>query len=207
MSEWPLSKECFVTPVTLAALKAFGLESLDWDPVILRDAFEEQFEIKRMPQKLFDKLQCGYTLVGTDAFNSTIEGFLSCTAIMNNLVFDESEPPFCSLDMCAWSAWEYSLLLGDLQDGKPTVGFSPDIEAYIREVGKLNGISRFPKWLAFANAEGEPMPDTTGDADLFTMYNNRQDAFISDMNGFVQHKQQLLNDELRKLEELKIIAN
>ena len=207
MSEWPLSKECFVTSVTLAALKAFGLESLDWEPEILRDAFEEQFEIKHMPQKLFDKLNCGYTLVGTDAFNSTIEGFLSCTAIMNNLVFDESEPPFCSLEMCAWSVWEYALVLGDLQDGKPTIEFSPDITAYIREVGKLNGISRFPKWLSFANKEDEPMPDTTGDADLFAMYNNRQDAFISDMNGFVQHKQQLLNDELRKLEELKIIAN
>lgn len=207
MSEWPLSKECFVTSVTLATLKAFGLESLDWEPEILRDAFEEQFDMKKMPQKLFDKLNCGYTLVGTDAFNSTIEGFLSCTAIMNNLVFDESEPPFCSLEMCAWSVWEYSLLLGDLQDGKPTVEFSPDITAYIREAGKLNGVSRFPKWLSFANPESEPMPDMTGDTDLFEMYNARQDAFISNMNGFVTAKQQRLNEELRKLEELKIIGN
>ena len=207
MSEWPLSKECFVTPVTLAALKAFGLESLEWDPLVLRSAFEEQFEIKKMPQKLFDKLNCGYTLVGTDAFNSTIEGFLSCTAIMNNLVFDESEPPFCSLEMCAWSVWEYLLILGDMEDGKPTIEFSPDITAYIREVGRLNGISRFPKWLSFANKEDEPMPDTTGDADLFVMYENRQQNAISDMNGFVTAKQQLLNDELKKLEELKIIGS
>lgn len=206
MSEWPLSKECFVTPVVLAALKSFGLESLDWDPLIVRNAFEEQFEIKKMPQKLFDKLQCGYTLVGTDAFSSTIEGFLSCTAIMNNLVFDESEPPFCSLEMCAWSIWEYGLLMGTLEDGKSTETFSPDIIKYIQEAGKLNGVSRFPKWMSFANPENEIQPDNTGDPDAFAMYENRQQDMISDMNGFVTAKQELLNKELKKLEELHIIG-
>lgn len=207
MSEWPLSKECFVTPVTLAALKKFGLESLEWEPEILRDAFEEQFDIKKMPQKLFDKLNCGYTLVGTDAFSSTIEGFLSSTAIMNNLVFDESEAPFCSLEMCAWAIWEYMLLLGDMEDGKPSFKFSPDIIKYIQEVARLNGVSKFPKWMSFATPEGEPMPDMTGDADLFDMYNARQEDYISDINGFVTAKQKLLNEELKKLEALKIIGS
>ena len=128
MSEFPLNSQCFVTPLALTAIKTFGLESLDWEPEVLRDCFEEQFDMKHMPQKMFDKLNCGYMLIGTDAFSSTIEGFLSATAIMNNLVFSEDEIPYCSLDMCAWSVWEYGMLMGEIEDGKSVEAFSPDIK-------------------------------------------------------------------------------
>ena len=206
MSEWPLSKECFVTPVTLAALKAFGLESLEFDPDILCQVFEEQFDFKKLPSKLADKLNCGYMLVGTDAFTASIEGFLSATAIMNNLVFSEDEPPYCSLEMCAWSIWEYGEMLGSIEDGKSTEKFCPDIVAYIREVGKTNGVYKFPKWMEFANPEDQSMPDITGDADQFTAFVNRQDNYISDLNGFVTEKQKLLTEELKKLEAAGIIG-
>ena len=206
MSTFPLTKECFVTAVTLPALKAFGLESLDWEPEILRDAFQEQFDLSKMPQKLFDKLNCGYMLVGTDAFNSTIEGFLSATCIMNNLVFEEDTIPYCSLEQCAWSVWEYLELMGDLEDGKPTIEFSPDIVAYIQEVGKQNGVSKFPKWLSFADPENKEMPDTTGDPELCQMYNARQQDYISDLNGFVTFKQDLLTKELHELQKLGLVA-
>jgi hypothetical protein len=206
MSEWPLSKECFVTPVALAAIRKFGPESLEWDPLILRDAFEEQFEIKKMSTKLFDKLNCGYMLIGTDAFNSTIEGFLSATCIMNNLVFDESEAPFCSLEMCAWSTWEAAILLGDIDQGRSTALYCPDIIKYIQEVGKLNGVSQFPKWMSFANPEDGSMPDLTGDADAFTAYQNRQQAYINDLNGFVTAKQELLTKELTILQTAGILG-
>jgi len=206
MSEWPLSKECFVTPVALAAIRKFGPESLDWSPEVLRDSFEEQFEIKKMSQKLFDKLNCGYMLIGTDAFNSTIEGFLSATCIMNNLVFDESEAPFCSLEMCAWSTWEYGVLLGSIEDGKSTETYSPDIIKYIQEVGRLNGVSQFPKWMSFANPEDGSMPDITGDADAFGAYQLRQQAYINDLNGFVTAKQELLTKELQTLEKAGILG-
>ena len=206
MSTFPLTKECFVTSVTLTALKTFGLDSLEWEPEILRDAFEEQFQIKTMSQKLFDKLNCGYMLVGTDAFSSTIEGFLSATNIMNNLVFSEDEAPYCSLDMCAWSVWEYINLLGDVKDGKPTIEFCPDIVTYIQQVGKQNGVSKFPKWLSFADPTNEIMPDLTGDPELFSMYEARQQNYISDMNGFVTFKQNLLTQELETLQKAGILG-
>ena len=206
MSTFPLTKECFVTSVTLTALKTFGLDSLEWEPEILRDAFEEQFQIKTMSQKLFDKLNCGYMLVGTDAFSSTIEGFLSATNIMNNLVFSEDEAPYCSLDMCAWSVWEYINLLGDVKDGKPTIEFCPDIVTYIQQVGKQNGVSKFPKWLGFADPTNAIMPDLTGDPELFSMYEARQQNYISDMNGFVTFKQNLLTQELETLQKAGILG-
>ena len=47
MSDFPLKKDCFVTSITLATLRSLGLESLDWDPLILRDAAEAAFDMKR----------------------------------------------------------------------------------------------------------------------------------------------------------------
>lgn len=206
MSDFPLTKECFVTSVTLPAIRKFGLESLDWDPDVLCQAFEEEFDIKRLPSKLADKLNCGYMLIGTDAFTSSIEGFLSATNIMNNLVFSEDEAPYCSLEMCAWSIWEAINLLGDIENGAPTCEFCSDIVAYIREVGRLNGVSQFPRWMAFANPENMRMPDTTSDPDLFAGYVDRQQRYISDMNGFVTFKQDLLTKELKTLQNAGIIG-
>ena len=206
MSDFPLNKECFVTSLVLPTLKKFGFESLDWEPEILRDAFEEEFQMNKMPQKMFDKLNCGYMLVGTDAFTSSIEGFLSATNIMNNLVFDGDEAPYCSLEMCAWSVWEYGELIGGIKDGESTENFCPDIAKYIQEVARVNGVSQFPKWLSFANPENMAMPDMTGDPDLFEMYNNRQQNYIGDLNGFVTFKQNLLTEELHKLQNAGLIG-
>lgn len=206
MSTFPLSSQCFVTSVALPAIRKFGLESLDWEPEILRDAFAEEFQMTKMPQKLFDKLNCGYMLIGTDAFTASIEGFLSATNIMNNLVFSEDEAPYCSLEMCAWSIWEYGELLGTIENGESTEPFCSDIVAYIREVGMLNGVYQFPKWMSFANPENMSMPDNTGDVDLFTAFQNRQTDYVSDLNGFVTFKQGILTKELQALQKDGLIG-
>ena len=205
MSELPLKSNCFVTSVTLATLRELGLESLDWDPLILRDAAEASFDMKKMPQKMFDKLNCGYMLVGTNSFEATIEGFPSATAIMNNLVFDGSEIPYCTLEQCAWSVWEYSNLLGDIKDGIPTVSFCPEIIEYIRQVGNVNGIYKFPIWLSFADKELD-MPDVSDDVEQFEMYRARQDDYIERITAYTTKRQEELNAELLKLKEAKLVA-
>ena len=205
MSEFPLKKDCFVSSITLAALRALGLESLDVDPLILRDMAEAAFGMEKMPQKMFDKLNCGYMLVGTNAFEATIEGFLSATAIMNNLLFDESEIPFCTLEHCAWSVWEYLNLLGDIEDGKPTVTFCPEIVEYIRQTGRLNGITEFPPWLSFAHIE-LPMPDISDDVDQFEMYRARQQDYIDTITASVMAKQDKLKEELLELQKAGFVA-
>ena len=150
---------------------------------------------------MFDKLNCGYMLVSTDAFVSTIEGFLTATAVMNNLVFEEDTIPYCTLEQCAWSVWEYINLMGEIKDGMPTEQFCPEIITYIREVGRLNGVSTFPSWLSFANEDTGALPDLTGDISLFEMYQARQQDYISDLNGFVTTKQQELTSELLNLQQ------
>ena len=207
MSEFPLKKDCFVSSVTLAALNKLGFESLEWEPLILRDAAEAAFGMKKMPQKMFDKLNCGYMLVGTNAFEASIEGFLSATAIMNDLVFDSSEIPYCTLDDCAWSIWEYINLTGDIEDSKPTVQFCPEIIEYIREAGKLNGISTFPVWLSFADCEIQnPLPDMASDVDVFEMYQARQQEYIQRLNAYVNMRQEKLTKELIELKNAGFVA-
>ena len=205
MSELPINKNSFVSTMAMLGLRALGLESLDWEPEILRDAFEDAYGIDKLSQRLFDKLNCGYMLVGTDAFTSSIEAFLSATAVMNNMVFEADEVPYCTFEMCAWSVWEYINLMGDIEDGKPTDQFSPEIILYIQKAANENGISSFPLWLKFAEPENN-LPDLSGDIDQFEMYQERQNDRISDMNGFVTRKQEELTEELTNLQNLGFLG-
>lgn len=207
MSDFPLKNDCFVTSITLAGLKKLGLESLDWDPYILRDSFEDAFGIDRLSQKMFDKLNCGYTLIGTNLFPASIEGFLTSTAIMNDFVFDESEIPYCTLKQCAWSIWEYANLTGEIENDRPTEAFCPEVAQYIRTAGEINGISEFPDWMAFAvDKEGQKMPDLSSDVQLFEQYRQRQQDYVSDLNVFVAERQQKLAEELEMLKNGGFIA-
>ena len=205
MSELPINKNSFVSTMAMLGMRALGLESLDWEPEILRDAFEDAYGIDKLSQRLFDKLNCGYMLVGTDAFTTSIEAFLSATAVMNNMVFESDEVPYCTFEMCAWSVWEYINLMGDIEDGKPTDQFSSEIILYIQKAANENGISRFPLWLKFAEPENN-LPDLSGDIDQFEMYQERQNDRISDMNGFVTRKQEELTEELTNLQKLGFLG-
>lgn len=200
MKPFPLKRDCFVTSITLAFLKKYGIEALDWDPLIVRDAFEGGFRVEKMPQRMFDKLNCGLSLVGTSLYTDSIEGFLTGTACMNNRVLDGLTASFCTLEECAWGVWEYMNLNGDIdKNNQPTEKFSPDIAKYIQEAGKLNGVLKMPVWLKFAEAPDGSMPDLTGDVDLFEMWSARQENYIEDLNGYVTYRQQALADELRSL--------
>lgn len=200
MSKFPLGANCFVTSITLAAVRRFGDLALEWDPLVLRDGIEHALLKRKMPQRMFDKLNAGITMIATGTYTTTIEGFLMCTSVMNNKVVDEDHPPFCTLKECAWGVTEYMNLLGDMDEqGKPTETFSPDIIAYIQEAGKLNGVTKFPNCLKFA--EGTvAMPELTIDPVVFSQYMARQDEYAAELDMYVQGRQKLLAEELKLLE-------
>ena len=206
LTKIPLKKDCFVTSMALMALRKLGPESLEWDPLILRDAFEAVYRLEKLPQKSFDKLNCGYALIGTDTYTSTIEGFLSATAVMCGIPFESDTVPFCTLENCAWGVWEYMNLLGDMDEAnRPTETFCPEIVEYIQQAGALNGVTRFPVWLEFANRDMK-MPDMSEDAELFEMYNARQDDYIEHLNLYVTARQDRLAAELKELQSAGIIG-
>ena len=95
--EFPLTRDCFVTSITLVALNKLGQGLFDMDPVLVRDAVEDVFGLKNMPQRMFDKLNCGLMLLGTSSYTYSIEGFMMGTAVMNNQVVNGNTIAFCSL--------------------------------------------------------------------------------------------------------------
>lgn len=208
MKPLPLDRNCFVTSVTLVFLKKFGLDALDWDPIIVRDAFEEGFGFKKMPQRMFDKLNCGLSLIGTSLYTTTIEGFLTGTACMNNLVLGGNTAPYVDFEQCSWGIWEYANLNGDIDDkSHPTEEFSPDIIKYIQDVGARNGITAMPVWMDFAEPEDtSSMPDMGEDVDLFNQYMQRQQEYREDMTRYVLGRQELLKLELQKLADQGFLA-
>ena len=199
MKPLPLDKDCFVTSITLVMVRKFGTPVLDWDPLITRDAFEGIFQIPKMPQRMFDKLQCGLSMLGTDLFTASLEGFLSCTACMNNLVFNSQTAPFVTLRHCAWGIWEYMNLNGDIdKNNRPTEKFSPEIIGYIQETAKYYGVTQLPDWLQFAQ-EGLNMPDMSENVELFESYTLRQQEYVDGLNEYVTGRQEALGNELKKL--------
>lgn len=205
--EFPLDQNCFVTSITLVALNKFGQELLGMDPLLVRDAVQDVFGLQKMPQRMFDKLNCGLTLVGTSSYTDSIEGFLMGTAVMNNHVLDGNTIAFCTLKECAWGVWEYMNLNGDVDDhAHPTETFSPDIIKYIQEAGRRNGITSMPEWLKFAEKQPEQLPDMTEDVDLFEMYMSRQADYVSIINNYVQKRQDALLAQLKMLNEMGYIG-
>lgn len=207
MSRLPLDRNCFVTSITLATLSKLGLGALDMDPLMVRDAFQDVFDIREMPQRMFDKLNCGLTLVGTSLYTDSIEGFLSCTAVMNNQVIDGSTISYCNIRECAWGVWEYMNLNGDVDaESKPTETFSPDIVAYIQQVANRNGVTSMPAWLKFAEKDASAMPDLSEDIDLFESYTARQESYVGAMNEYIKARQDELLKELKSLVEAGVIT-
>lgn len=207
MSRLPLDRNCFVTSITLAALAKLGLGALEMDPLMVRDAVQDVFDMENMPQRMFDKLNCGLTMLGTSLYTEAIEGFLPCTAVMNNQVVSGSTIPYCTIRECAWGIWEYMNLNGDVDaESKPTEQFSPDIIAYIQQAANRNGVSSMPVWMEFAEKDPNFMPDLSEDIDLFESYTARQEAYVNTMNEYVQNRQNELLNELKLLKEAGIIA-
>lgn len=205
LRELALSDDCFVTTIALMAISALGIECLDWDPEVVLSEFERAYDISKLPSRACDKLQTGLTLIGTDAFTSTIEGFLSCTRIMNNKLFDNSEIPYCDIRMCSWSICEYLQLMEDGNSAKDVV-FAPEITIYIQKVGNIHGISKFPPWMAFADDDSGNLPDMTGDISMFEMYSQRQGEYVDMLVAEADEKQKKLGSQLKILKDAGILV-
>lgn len=204
MSSIFLDGNCMVTTYTLAAISKLGLECLDWDPLIVRDAFQQAFGIK-LTQKGFDKLMAGLSMVGTDLYTSSIQGFLACTAQMNNDVFNQNEAPFVDLKQCCWGVWAYRQLIGDSEEQ-----FNPDIVVYIQNLMKVDGISKLPDYMSFAAFTKDQMQPIDqaliGDQAAFTAYYNRQDVQVDEIITYVKQQQNMLITQLTQLKKQGIIT-
>lgn len=201
-----LDKKCTVSAISLAAIRTLGLESTQFQPQILRDLFQQQFSIDKLPQRAFDKLNCGYTLLGTDLYTRSIQVFLTCNGVMANKYLDQNQITYNSLKDIAWGVWQYCNLVGQFDDGKPTQQFSPDIILYIQQVAKASGIVKLPAWLQFAQQQETYPQQLLADPVSFQAYMARQQSQVAQLTQFVSAKQQKMLGQLKQLQSAGILG-
>ena len=188
-----------VSVCTAASLRLLGTDSLDWDPLVLRDSLEEILGLKRIPQKLFDKINCGYTMIGTNGYTSSLETFAVCNAVMSSIAFEEGSMPLDDQYSLAWGVWEYFRLTGDTPD---TSQFCINTAIYAGEVLYVSGITNPPDWLSWVEFDPVKMErlDTLLDDPQF--YMDRQNGLKEELKRHCKEKDAQMIIQLERLDKI-----
>lgn len=188
-----------VSVCTAASLRLLGTESLDWDPLVLRDSLEELLGLKSIPQKLFDKINCGYTMIGTNGYTASLETFAVCNAVMSSVAFEEGSMPLDDQYSLAWGVWEYFRLTGDTPD---TVQFGINTAIYAGEVLYTAGITNPPDWLRWVEFDPIKMErlDTLLDDPQF--YMDRQNGLKEELKRYCKEKDAQMIIQLERLDKI-----
>ena len=192
------SSKCTPATYALAIISVFGLQVLDWDPLIVKQSFQDYFQVK-LSQRAFNKLQAGLTMLGTDAFQATIQGFLMCTAACANKPITQGQIPFVSLKDACWAFYLYQQLLGQkLQD------VAPQIDVYIQQLMRLQGITKLPQFMSCIQLDTSILQKAqiqlASDQALFSAYNIRQQNTVVQLQSYVDALKQ---QQIAQLQELQ----
>lgn len=203
-----LENNCSPSTYALAAYRAFGPQCLDWDPLILRDAFQKEYNVS-LTQIGFDKLMAGVTLIGTNLFNTSVQTFLAVSSLYANKPVKQTELAYVTLKDCCWAVFAWRDLLGiDQQDDQT---FDSDIILYIQQLMKQDGISKLPQFMQFALLDDYDMTRIqealVDDADAFQAYNIRQNNIVQDIKSYIKDKQSDLVKQLAILHQIVNVEN
>lgn len=193
------SNKCTPATYALAIISVFGLQVLDWDPLIVKQSFQDYFQVK-LSQRAFNKLQAGLTMLGTDAFQATIQGFLMCTAACANKPITQGQIPFVSLKDACWAFYLYQQLLGQkLQD------VAPQIDIYIQQLMRLQGITKLPQFMNCIQLDSSILQKAqiqlASDQALFSSYNIRQQNTVVQLQSYVDALRQEQVYQLQQLQK------
>ena len=189
----------FVSTCTAAALRMLGQESLDWDPLVIRDGVQEFLGLKKLPQKLFDKINCGYTMIGTNGYTASLETLAVCNAVMSSVPFEDGVMPLDDHYTLAWGAWEYFRLTGDTID---SVTFSIDNAIYGGEVLYTAGITNPPDWLSWVEYDPVKISRLDSLLDDPQFYMDRQHGMVAELENYCKEKDAKMVIQLERLDKL-----
>lgn len=199
------NKNCSPTTYALAAYRAFGPQALEWDPLILRDAFQDKYKVQ-LTQTGFDKLMAGVSLIGTNLFNTSVQTFLAITSLYADKPIKQSQLAYVTLKDCCWAVFAWRDLLGITDQDQQK--FDSDIIAYIQQLMKQDGISKLPEFMMFASLDDNDMTRIqqalVDDVDAFQAYNIRQQNQVQQIKAYIKQKQ---SDLVKELAELHKIVN
>lgn len=140
------SPESYGSTLLLAVLDRYGTEALAWEPETLR--LQLQQDKCPLDPDNEDKLQAAISLLTTNLFHVSLEGFnLTCRALSGESVDSRWFVP-ATVDEAAWGVLEARLIEGP--ENFDTQEFSKDIEIFVGTILSDEGIYKAPPILSFA---------------------------------------------------------
>lgn len=193
--------ELFVSSAIAICIRKFGMEFLDWDPIVRRDTLEKALGVKKLSQKLFDKVNCGATLISTNGYTQRIEVFIPCNYVMSGRVLSESSMGLDDPYTLAWGVWEYKQLVNGTPDEDPEEPFITDIAVYSGQVLANDGILTAPSWMQFV--EFDPIIEARVEENTATLpdFIDHQADMMNDLNAYVTDRQNKLAAQLEEIDK------
>ena len=140
-----LNPDSTVTVLTLIVLDSYGMEAIQWDPETIQMELETDAHAK-IPEDNLLKIGCGMTLMGTDAYYTSLPDFISMTNIIaQDLDCVNMFKPSDAYDIVAGVT--EALLLNPPDE--MTQPFTEEITAYIALMLRTEGILTPPQNLGF----------------------------------------------------------
>lgn len=135
-----LSEDTYATVLLLIVTDRYGPEVLQWSPETIRRELEDDFQLQ-LPKYTLDKIMAAISLVTTNFFFKDVTRFIEICNILAGDDFqpDEFEP--ADTGEMLWGITE-ALLIWPPDDDSEDTEFSAEIQGYIREVIKEEGIMK-----------------------------------------------------------------
>ena len=118
-------------------VRKYGMEASEWQPEFLRDELKSDFGVE-ISDLQSDKIQAGFTILTTDAFQSQWEVFKTVCHLLNNTSDSFDDPTPLEAEELASALAHYKLFVDDGDDMPP---FSDEVKAYIGVVLYHYGMS------------------------------------------------------------------
>ena len=190
----------FASSVIVLLIDNFGTECLGWEPETVDTEIEETFKIRVTPQ-LSDKINAASSLLNSDLYHKSLEGFNAVNTAFSFKPVSSGEFNFATLDDTMWGCTEARLLEG--ADVFDISGFSHDIAHYVGELLSVEGITRPPSILSFAEFDPGELDRVTltisGDPELAAMYDQRQIQEVAQLEQLAMNRLKNLFKELESL--------
>lgn len=142
-----------------SVLKKYGMASLEYEPALLRDQIEKDYDLK-LSQLQVDKLQAAMAVMTTDSFYEDWRVFeATCHVFCNEPIDTELVNPLEAEDIAVGLA-EVTMIKNDVNDDKDHLIFDDEIRVYAGKVFYDYGFCKAPKIFPTAI-----MPEKTGSSE------------------------------------------
>lgn len=125
-------------------LKKYGMACLEYEPALLRDQIEKDFDIKLATIQM-DKLQAAMAVMTTDSFYDDWRVFeATCHLFHNEATDTDLVTPLDAEDIAIGLA-EATMIKNDVNDPSDTLVFDEEVRAYAGRIFYEYGLCKAPK--------------------------------------------------------------